>query len=226
MLLNLSPGISILIAIASSTIEKIIALYVTEWVEYPGFDLSRSGETWMAPVFKLIAFCMIKWIFFGTYTSQSKKSENWISVFLATDCEALKDNEVAPVSSSAVFPSSSTITGFFFLLLLFELCQVPDAFYWRLFYHAVWWGTVFHESLCFFMLYEQGGPWSFRPLSQGHAYNKQSWAMGTPSLSLEPNAYSLSTVKHLNGLCKRLLYKGRCDIGRGHLTLCVWLCEG
>lgn len=114
MLLNLSPGISILIAIASSTIEKIIALYVTEWVEYPGFDLSRSGETWMAPVFKVMAFCMIKWIFFGTYTSQSKKSENWISVFLATDCEALKDNEVAPVSSSAVFPSSSTITGFFF----------------------------------------------------------------------------------------------------------------
>lgn len=161
MLLNLSPGISILIAIASSTIEKIIALYVTEWVEYPGFDLSRSGETWMAPVFKLMAFCMIKWIFFGTYTSQSKKSENWISVFLATDCEALKDNEVAPVSSSAVFPSSSTITGFFLIIIviwtlpssrcilltsLLPRSLMGDSFPWVfVFLHALWarWSVEF-----------------------------------------------------------------------------------
>lgn len=40
-------------------------------------------------------------------------------------------------------------------------------------------------------------------------------------LSLEPNAYSLSTVKHSDGLCKRLLYKGKCDIDRGHPTLCM-----
>lgn len=40
-------------------------------------------------------------------------------------------------------------------------------------------------------------------------------------LSLELNLYSLSIIKHSDGLCKRLLYKGKCDIDRGHPTLCM-----